>query len=415
MRPTRATRGTWLAGCAAVASAIACAVLASVFAAPAGAVTNLYAAQDSGTNPELSQYAVASDGSLTALAPAVLGAGAQDVAITPDGRFAYVTRSFGTDAGFISQFTRGAGGAMAPNGTIDGGQDPRGIVVNPQGTRVIYARGVGQSLSSRPINADGTLGAETVVPGTTGPSPRFLAMTPSGTSLYVGIAGLGFAPTFIRQYDVDPATGAINPKTAPTVAWPGSPVPGELARMSVSPDGRHLYATSGVIATGVARFDIGASGALTGGSLVAVPADGSATSVLPIAPGGLFAWAPTSITGTGGPPGQIFQFSRDAASGLLPPLFLPSVAYRPEADFPTLDAVANPDGASLYIGQNGNVGEWTITGGGALLPRASHLSAFGGVTNAGLVLAPSQAAGRVVHRRARGRGLPDVVRCQRVV
>ena len=194
MRRTRATRGTWLAGCAAVASGIACALLAGVFAAPAAGVTNLYAAQNSGTNPELTQYAVAGDGSLTALAPAVLGAGAQDVAITPDGRFAYVTRSFGTDAGFISQFARGAGGAMAPNGTIAGGQDPRGIVVNPQGTRVIYARGVAQSLSSRPINSDGTLGAETVVPGTTGPSPRFLAMTPSGTSLYVGIAGLGLRP-----------------------------------------------------------------------------------------------------------------------------------------------------------------------------------------------------------------------------
>ena len=91
------------------------------------------------------------------------------------------------------------------------------------------------------------------------------------------------------------------------------------------------------------------------------------------------------------PLGKISQFARDPSTGLLAPLAPPTVDYQAAADLPTLDAVASPDGGSLYLGQDTNVGEWTIAGGGTLAPRANLAAPAGAQTNAGIVLAPSQA------------------------
>ena len=389
MRSTRGIHGGRLRACA--AASVASAALACAAATPAAAVTNLYAAQQSSSAGLLLwQYAVAPSGSLSALAPSAIGFGAQDIAITPNGSFAYVTRSQGSDAGFIAPFARAADGRMTPAGVdVDGGTDPRGIIVNPQGTRVYYAVAGSQELRSRPIDAGGALGGATAT-ATTGRSPRFLAMTPSGTSLYASAVVVGGAVvTGILQYDVDPATGTLTPKSPLFVAWPELGGPGVIARMTVSPDGRHLYAAAGDAGFGIAHFAIDASGALGGGSVLATPGDRSSTSVTAIAPNERFAWAPTTApSGTTGL-GKVGQFSRDPTSGALGPLVPPAVNYPANASFPARDAIASPDGASLYLGQDANVGEWAIAGDGTVALRANL--AVGGTQNAGIVLRPSQA------------------------
>ena len=150
------------------------------------------------------------------------------------------------------------------------------------------------------------------------------------------------------------------------MAWPvaaGVPAPdGEAARLTLTPDGRHLYAASGQSGTGIALFDVGASGALGASLIVGVAGDLNGTSVTPVAPGGGQLWAPTS-TGT---PGRIDQFAI-AATGALAPLAPPSVPYALPAG--TRDAVAHPNGATLYTGQDANVGEWAIAPGGTLAAR----------------------------------------------
>ncbi len=383
MTPKRSSR---LGPCAAALAGLATALLAGLVAAPASGVTNLYAPQRSSTSGDLlAQYAVTADGSLTEQTPAALGSGAQDMAITPDGRFGYVTRSQGSDAGAIGQFVRGAGGRMEPNGVLTTTSDPRGILVNPQGTRVYYVLGIPGELQSRPIAADGGLGAATTVDlGLS--APRFLAMTPVGTSLYVADAGVRRAPQLL-EFDVDPATGAATAKTQASVPWPASPgatAPAEAGRMTVSPDGRHLYATAATGGSGIAQFAIDASGGLGGGSITGVFGDFNGSGVMPIAPGGGFAWSPTSS----GTPGRIDQYAIDP-SGALGALSPQAATYVVEAS--TRDAAASPDGRSLYLGQDGNVGEFAIAAGGTLSSRSNHPSAIGGVENAGVVLAPSQA------------------------
>jgi PKD repeat protein len=386
MRHRAPIRSSRILAPAAAFAGVACALLAGLVAAPASGVTNLYAPQRSGTTGNLlSQYIVGGDGSLTEQTPSALGFGAQDMAITPDGRFGYVTRSQGTDAGAIAQFARGNGGRMEPNGVLAADSDPRGILVNPQGTRVYYVLGGPGDLQSRPIAANGTLGAATtVVLGLT--APRFVAMTPSGTSLYVSDASARLGPR-VLQFDVDPATGAVSAKAPAAVAWPSAPgatAPAEAGRMTMTPDGRNLYATAATGGSGIAHFAIDASGALSGGSITGVFGDLNGNGVVPVAAGGAFAWAPT-ISGT---PGRIDQYAI-GASGALSALSPPAATYVVEAS--ARDAAASPDGRSLYLGQDGNVGEWTIAAGGTLSPRADHASLVGGVQNAGVVLAPSQA------------------------
>ena len=372
----------------AVPAAILAAVASATVAANAAAVTNAYAPHATAPGPGLlSQFAVVAGGSLTALAPSALGSGPQDIAITPDGRFAYVTVGAGNTTGTIARFARGAGGRMEPADTVatTGYNGPRGIVVNPQGTRVFYATEFPTALHSRPISADGTLGAVATTPVPAIDFHQgFLAMTPAGTSLYAGgTDALGDA--IIAQLGVDVATGTLTAKTPAVVAWPagGITTPPDVARMTLTPDGNHLYAASGIASTGSAHYIVDASGALTGGSPVAPFARGELVFALAIAPDLAKLWAPSGLASGG----EVSQFSIEPSGALLPlaPAFVP---YAPGPELPTRDALAHPDGRSLYLAADGFVGEWTTAPGNTLAARTAHPT---GPLSAGLALAPSQA------------------------
>jgi 6-phosphogluconolactonase (cycloisomerase 2 family) len=375
----------------AIVSGIASAVAAGVVATPASGVTNLYAPQvTSTTGGELSQFAVTPDGSLTALEPAAALPPPVDIAVTPDGRFAYVAVSQQTNG--IVTFARGAGGRMQPASSVDGVAFPTAVLVDPQGARVFYGTS-GGALESRAIDpASGDLGAAAPIALDAG-TPRSLAMTPTGTSLYVGVSD-GESVARIFQFDVDPATGAATPKAQASVSWPFVPTAvrqqaaTSIARLAVSPDGGHLYAASGNGDTGLAHFAIDATGALGPGSIVGAPVapDVSATSVAAISPDGLFLWAPTS--GGAEPSGRIDRFEIGAAGALSP--LAPPAPYLATAAAATRDAVAAPNGRALYLGQDGNVGHWTV-GPGATLTGPANFPILLGDRNAGLALSPSQA------------------------
>ena len=373
----------------AVPAAILAATASATLAASAAAVTNVYAPHSSAAGPGLlSQFAVAADGSLTALAPSALGPEAQDIAITPDGRFAYVTLGAGDAGGSVAQFARGAGGRMEPAGSVPaapGDSGPRGIVVNPQGTRVFYATEFSSALHSRPINPDGTLGAITTTPlPAIAVHQGFLAMTPAGTSLYAGGTN-DSGDAVIAQLDVEVATGALTPKTPAVVAWPagGITTPPDVARMTLTPDGNHLYAATGFASTGSAHYTVDASGALSGASLVPPFARGELVFVMAIAPDLAKLWAPSGLPMGG----EVSQFSI-APAGALTPLDPAFVPYAPGTDLPTRDALPHPDGRSLYLAADANLGEWTIAPGDTLAARTAHPT---GPSSAGLALAPSQA------------------------
>jgi len=382
----RRGRRAWILVCTTLVCAIA--------AAPAGAVSGVYALQASppSTSGSLLQYTVGPGGTLTASPPETALAGIpRDIAVTPDGRFAYVAATGAASPAAIAQFARVAGnGRLEPNGTIPSA-DASAIIVNPQGTRVLL--GQGNTVVSRPINADGTLGAASPLTITTGTPPanvRSLAMTADGRSLYASDSGGGLSAR-IWQFDVDPASGAIAPKSSPVVAFPapaGGPTVG-AGRMALTPSGSHLYLATATPGVGIGRWAIDpATGGLTGAGVEAPPSDGYAEAAVATSVAGDALWAP-SADGTTSAPERVRQLAI-AGGGVLTPLAPPAVNYVVAG--PARDLVQGPDGATLYLGQDGSVGEWVVGAGGVLAHRANvPPSPAGGAQNAGVTLAPSQA------------------------
>ena len=130
----------------------------------------------------------------------------------------------GPDQTAIAQFDRiTPAGRLLPNAQPTTAATPgpaNAIIVNPQGTRVLY--GQAGSIVARPVIADGSLGAPVATPipsGATTADVQSLAMTADGRSLYASDTSSGAARVW--QFDVDPASGAIAPKSTPVVGWPG--------------------------------------------------------------------------------------------------------------------------------------------------------------------------------------------------
>ncbi len=371
------------------------ALLAGIASAPAHAISGVYAPQAStaATGGSLVQYTAGPGATLTPSAPdTTLAATPRDITVTPDGRFAYVLTVAADGSAVIAQFARvAASGRLEPNApaTVSSPGSASAIIVDPQGTRVLY--GQSGNIVARPINPDGTLGAPTATPIPSGAGPadvRSLAMTADGRSLYAGDASVSAR---IWQFDVDPASGAVAPKSAPNVSWPG-PAGGPLvgaARMALTPSGSHLFLATDTAGSGIGRWAIDpATGALTAGSVQAPPSDTYAEAAVATSVAGDALWAP-SAAGAPPAPERIRQFAIGAA-GALTPLTPPAVGYVVAGQ--ARDLVPGPDGLTLYLGQPGSVGEWIVGAGGALSHRANAPAAPpAGVQNAGIALSPSQA------------------------
>src|SRR5256714_3042202 len=112
--------------------------LVSLFAvlllpATAHALGSAYVANDGSAN--VSQYAIATAGELSALSPATVAAGSVPVgvAVTPDGKSAYVTNA---GSASVSQYDVDAlTGALSPKtpATVAAGSPPAGVAVTPDG------------------------------------------------------------------------------------------------------------------------------------------------------------------------------------------------------------------------------------------------------------------------------------------
>ena len=388
--------GGWILGCAAALSAFA--------ATPAQAITNLYALQETVDIPggTLLQFAVGPGGALSPLAPTPVGSPARDIAVTPDGRFAYVMTSVDAATAAVGAtiipFARSASGRLEPNGPAVGpmGLSSRGIIVNPQGTRVYYGHPAA-AIFFRNINADGTLGPEQSFPIGAGtgftPYAQYLAMTPDGRNLYAAQFGGSPATAIVWQSTIDPATGFGVAKTPASVAFPiaaGGPAPTSVGRMATTPSGSDLYVTTDTPGMSIWRGAIDpATGAFSGGPGEAPSDDGWAEAAVAVSTDGDALWAP-SANGETRSPARIRQFGFAPPLGILAPLTPRAAFYAvPSAG---RDLIPSPDGASLYLGQSGTVSEWSVAANGALTHRANSPAAPDpGVENRGIAITPSQA------------------------
>jgi DNA-binding beta-propeller fold protein YncE len=222
-------------------------------------------------------------------------AGARDVAVSPDGRFAYV---IGVNDDSLVTFSRNPStGALTReacisqlgfNGCAPGGplNQPTDVEISPDGKQVYVAVEGGVTMFDRDDKGGlshqlGTNGCvqRSAAPGLCtpvdgidaglGPAPTTLRLSPGSdpTNLYVA-TGNGVIVTLDRN----PANGVLSAKAGdagcardggaqgclPTVGL-GT---GDIRQLAVSPDGRHLYAPA-TANGGAVVFNRGAGGKLT--------------------------------------------------------------------------------------------------------------------------------------------------------
>ena len=218
---------------------------------------NAYVTNDG--NNDVSQYAINPiTGALAPLSPPTVSAGDEpsDVVVSPDGGTAYVTNaSDNTIWQYDVNPVTGALSPMSPPSVLGGG-GPRAIVLTPDGTHAYVTNSNEGDNDVSQFNVSPLTGELTpMTPATVaaGPQPEGIALNPDGTSAYVAnVAGGGANPGggSISQYNVDPVTGALSPKTPASVP---SPNPIDVV---VAPDGGIAYVTNYVASGTISEYDI---------------------------------------------------------------------------------------------------------------------------------------------------------------
>jgi DNA-binding beta-propeller fold protein YncE len=222
------------------------------------------------TDAAVLQYSVGAGGSLTLQASAAMPPNADPgvLAASPDGRTLYVINGSGN--GSVIQYSVGAGGALAlkspPTVPAPG---PSRLAVSPDGRSVYVTTGVAGSytVSQYTAAADGTLSPKSPAAVPTAEAPIGVTVSPDSRSVYIANNPGEFgASGVISQYTAD-ANGALSPKSPPTV--PTSREPFELA---ISPDAGSVYVTDSETAGSVLEHTVGAGGGVAPKSPPAVAA-----------------------------------------------------------------------------------------------------------------------------------------------
>jgi DNA-binding beta-propeller fold protein YncE len=255
----------------------------SVAVSPDGRSVYVTSSTLSSTDPDkVFQYDVGAGGRLSPKSPAtVANAGANTVAVSPDGHSVYVTnQSFNS----VSQYNVGAGGKLSPKSpaTVATGGGPTGVAVRPDGQSVYVVNQDNNSVSQYNVGAGGKLSPKSPATVAAGSVPQEVAVSPGGGSLYVTNSSccISGGQGTVSQYDVGGA-GRLSPKSPAKVA--AGVFPRDVA---VTPDGRSAYVTNYLSGT-VSQYNLGAGGKLSPKSPATVAADDSPVhlAVTPPPPG----------------------------------------------------------------------------------------------------------------------------------
>ena len=336
-------------------------------APPAGAeaLGNAYVVNND--SADISQYAMAAGGELSPLNPATVAAGPGPgaVAVSPDGKSVYVTNSTNNT---VSQYdVDQMSGALSPKvpPAVATGTSPRDVAVTPDGTSAYVTNGgSGNTVSQYDIHPEtGALSPKTPASVATGALSAHIAVTPDGTSAYV-VTGTSTGSGGLFQYDIDPQTGALSPKTPASVTTRFcqrvclSSIPHDI---TVTPDGYSVHVTD-LSSNTIVQFNIDPwTGALTPKFPPPVETGGPPEYV----PAGT---TPLAITVT--------QYDIDPASGALSPKTPATVAA---GSAPT-DVAVSADGTSAYVtnGSGNNVSQYDIDAStGALSPKTTATAGSG--------------------------------------
>lgn len=211
----------------------------------------------------LASFSVSPTGHLKPL-PSVASGGKNPraVAVSPDGRFVYVTNGLRDPAvpGTLAIFAVTDGGSPELLKTIDIGRFGSGVTISPDG-RLLYA----ESQATNQVHAfqRGADGLLTELPGSPIASPNDpegIVVTPDTQHVYVAATGEnsdgtpGPGPGNVQAFQVQPGGGL-----GPAKLFDAGSLPNALA---LSPSARFLYATNSN-STNISAYAIGSDGALS--------------------------------------------------------------------------------------------------------------------------------------------------------
>ncbi len=177
------------------------------------------------------------------------------VAISPDGRHIYLSRPL---AGLISGYTIAPDGSLTPiaGSPFAAGTEPQDIAITPNGSYLYVTNAESNDVSAFSVASNGGLSAVKGSPFAAGRTPMSVAVTPDGKYLYVSDYGFNATPPALSAFSIS-SEGGLSPVS-------GSPFAiSNLGELAISPDGRHLYASSNVSGNPVSAFSIAAEGAVT--------------------------------------------------------------------------------------------------------------------------------------------------------
>lgn len=206
----------------------------------------------------VAQFSIGPDGALTPLSPASVPVeGATAVAISPDSRFAYVVD--GEATGYVWQFEVSSDGTLQPlsPASIQVGFKPYGLAISPDGDNV-YVIENDKRLIQLAVAADGTLSLLSPESAASADYVVSIAVSPDGGKLIAtevpGEEAAGVLQSFERH-----SSGTLT--STATIAAPTGSMPWALA---ISPDGQNVYVTdlesSGT--GGLLQFGFGSAGEL---------------------------------------------------------------------------------------------------------------------------------------------------------
>ncbi len=306
------------------AAFLVAALLAAALAAPAEAAPSAYVANAGGVS--VIDTATNQPKALGGGTEIALGTKLSGIAITPDGRFAYVANAVSGSVSVVDTATN----EVVPVGGVSAirvGEGPKGVAITPDG-RFAYVADRGSNGVSVIDTATNEVvpvggGAEIKV----GKGPFAIAITPDGRFAYVadsdsdGVSVIDTATNEVRTVGglaeipvaTDPLSVAITPdgrfayvagggggvsvvETATNEVKTEIQVAGEAEAVAITPDGRRAYVAEGV-SNSVSVIDTATNTLMSVAGGGAIPV-GVGPSAIAIAPGGRFAYVTNAGSGS---------------------------------------------------------------------------------------------------------------------
>ena len=190
------------------------------------------------------------------------GARPQSIALSPDGRNAYVTNA---GPATISVFRIDDDGRLVPKAEVPGGSDPSGIAISPDGQYAYVTNYRSRTISQFVITRSGKLVLNDPPVVGAAEFPRAIVASPAG-SVYV----VNEYSDAIGQYTIGPGGGLV-PKT-PTLVGTGQ----KPSAIAITADGKNAYVSNLGRPGGVSQYSVGADGGLIAKSPAIVSSGGFA-------------------------------------------------------------------------------------------------------------------------------------------